>query len=78
MRYLTERMNEKEAQEEIYNMRRLASTGDEMIALEMAGAALGKQQRRRRIMIEGRMCCPVCRNPALSNGFCMICGQKIE
>lgn len=76
MREHKETMEPKEAIEIIKRMYKGTPTTDQIIALEMAYEALGKQQPVSRIIIEGQYFCPRCKNLMRYPGYCG-CGQRV-
>lgn len=69
-------MEPEEAVEIIKRMYKGVPTTDQIIALDMAYDALGKQQAVSRVIIEGRYYCPRCKNLMRFPGYCG-CGQRV-
>lgn len=76
MRERKETMEPKEAIEIIKRMYKGTPTTNQIIALDMAYEALGKQQPVSRIIIEGQYFCPRCKNLMRYPGYCG-CGQRV-
>lgn len=76
MRKREETMEPKEAIEIIKRMYKGTPTTNQIIALDMAYEALGKQQPVSRIIIEGQYFCPRCKNLMRYPGYCG-CGQRV-